>query len=207
MPEEVYALIERISFVARDSEYVDEKSGVSARMSITALENLASAGERRRLINNEKKTSTRITDFWGIIPAITGKVELIYEGEQEGAYSVAISLINQAIKQSFAAHFPSPVETARTDKDPYGTIRSWFSGGNTVDLQNDDSDKEYLKKLKTVAGLETFVDAFNVPKNDQAFYMELVLHGLAAHDVISKNIFNISQQFMDPLANILDDLA
>ena len=94
-------LLEQVSFNARESEYVDEKSGVSARMSISALENLVSAAERRALINGDKRTSVRITDFWGIIPSITGKVELVYEGEQEGPYGVAIELINQSIKESF----------------------------------------------------------------------------------------------------------
>lgn len=207
IPQEIFTLIERVAFAARDSEYIDVKSGVSARMSITALENLVSASERRMLITDDTKSAMRITDFWGIIPAITGKVELIYEGEQEGAYSVALSLINQAVKQCFDEHFQDPNATARKEeKDPYGVIRSWFAGGNTIDLQNDDSDKEYLDKLKNVAGLEKFIGGFNFHENDKPFYMELVLHGLATYNVISKNIFNISQQFADPLADILEDL-
>jgi len=65
-------MLEQLAFAARESEYIDEKSGVSARLSITALENLISTAERRSLINGDKKTAARITDFWGVVPAITG---------------------------------------------------------------------------------------------------------------------------------------
>ncbi len=88
VPEVVHNILERVSFAARKSEFIDEKSGVSARMSITALENLYSTAERRVLINREKKTTARIADFWGVIPSITGKIELVYEGEVEAIYTV-----------------------------------------------------------------------------------------------------------------------
>ena len=84
MPDLLSILLEQIAFNARESEYIDEKSGVSARLSISAYENLISTAERRMLINGETSTTARITDFWGVVPAITGKVELVYEGEQEG---------------------------------------------------------------------------------------------------------------------------
>ena len=101
IPELMKDLMEQISLEARASEFVDEKSGVSARVSIAGYENLASTAERRMLINKEKKTTARITDFWGVIPAITGKIELVYEGEQEGPYAVAISLMGNAITVSY----------------------------------------------------------------------------------------------------------
>jgi magnesium chelatase subunit I len=99
-------LLEEISFEARQSEYIDEKSGVSARLSISALENLLSSAEQRLLRNNESKTTVRLSDFSSIIPAITGKVELVYEGEQEGAEFVANKLIDSAIKTLFENNFP-----------------------------------------------------------------------------------------------------
>jgi magnesium chelatase subunit I len=99
-------LLEQIGFEARESEYVDAKSGVSARMSITAFENLLSTAERRALLTGEEKTSVRLSDFVGVIPAITGKVELVYEGEQEGAESVAQLLIDNAVKTLFTTYFP-----------------------------------------------------------------------------------------------------
>ncbi|MDP4822250.1 MAG: sigma 54-interacting transcriptional regulator, partial [Saprospiraceae bacterium] len=93
VPDVLETLLERVAFEARESEFIDEKSGVSARLSISAYENLVSTAERRMLINGESHTQARITDFWGVVPSITGKVELVYEGEQEGPYTVAMSLI------------------------------------------------------------------------------------------------------------------
>lgn len=89
-------ILEQIAFTARDSEMVDEKSGVSARLSISALELLYSTIERRMLMNNELKGSARIADLLAIVPAITGKMELVYEGEQIGAYEVALAMINDS---------------------------------------------------------------------------------------------------------------
>src|SRR5690606_19148985 len=98
VPDLALDLIEQISIEARKSEYVDIKSGVSARLGISALENLVSAAERRMLLNGEEKTRVRISDFHSIVPAITGKVELVYEGEQEGAQIVAMNLFGKAIR-------------------------------------------------------------------------------------------------------------
>ena len=208
VPELLKVLLERISFEARDSEFIDEKSGVSARLSISAYENLLSAAERRMLINNEKKTTARITDFWGIIPAITGKVELVYEGEQEGPYNVAIQLIGSAIKNEFLELFPNPERLKRgREKDPYGTIRAWFSGGNGVNLLNDEKDTTYQKALDKVAGLRKIVEHEDVAKEDIYIYMELVLHGLAEFNVINKDYVESQFTFHDDLANMLGDLG
>jgi len=131
VPELLKDLLEMVAFTARESELIDEKSGISARLSISAYENLLSSAERRMLINKEKKTTTRITDFWGVVPSITGKVELVYEGEQEGPYGVAMHLIGAAIKEQFLKFFPNPDKLRKgRERDPYGTIRAWFSGGN-----------------------------------------------------------------------------
>ena len=201
-------MLERISFEARDSEYIDEKSGVSARLSISGYENLVSTAERRMIINNEKSTTVRITDFWGVVPAITGKVELVYEGEQEGPYSVAMNLMNHAVKKEFLEFFPNPDKLKKgQERDPYGTIKAWFSGGNVLDLMNDMSDKDYQKQLEGVAGLRKFVEknVKNIDKKDVPTYMELVLHGLSSLNVLSKDIVEASMSFSDPLATMFDD--
>ena len=165
--DEIRNLLELISFTARESEFIDEKSRISARMSISALENLMSAAERRMLINKEKKTSVRITDFWGIIPALTGKMELVYEGEQEGPYNVALNLLSSAIKEKFDEHFINPNEAMKlNDKDPYGVIKAWFSGNNKVDFLVDDSDKDHVGKLTAVQGLKKLIQFKKVPKED-----------------------------------------
>ncbi|MCI5083823.1 MAG: magnesium chelatase [Saprospiraceae bacterium] len=207
VPDLLEILLEQIVFEARDSELIDEKSGVSARLSISAMENLVSTSERRMLINKEKKTVSRITDFWGVVPAITGKVELVYEGEQEGPYFVAINLINSAVKKAFLDHFPNPDKLKKgEEKDPYGTIRAWFSGGNTLDLLNDASDKEFRKSMDEVAGLRKLVESHLNLKGEEAYtYMELVLHGLAEFNVVNKEVLESSFSFRDLLANMLDD--
>ena len=208
IPDLLKTLLERISFEARDSEYIDEKSGVSARLSISGYENLVSTAERRMIINNEKSTTVRITDFWGVVPAITGKVELVYEGEQEGPYSVAMNLMNHAVKKEFLEFFPNPDKLKKgQERDPYGTIKAWFSGGNVLDLMNDMSDKDYQKQLEGVAGLRKFVEknVKNVDKKDVPTYMELVLHGLSSLNVLSKDIVEASMSFSDPLATMFDD--
>ena len=207
VPDLLEILIEKIAFEARDSEFIDEKSGVSARLSITAYENLISTAERRMILNQEKKTTTRFIDFWGVVPAITGKVELVYEGEQEGPYSVAINLLNRAVKETFLEHFPNPDKLKKgQQRDPYGTIRAWFSGGNEIDLMNDCSDTDFHKTLKSVAGLEKLVNQYITVKGDELYtYMELVLHGLSEFNVINKDIMESSLSFRDLLANMLDD--
>lgn len=205
-PEVLKVLLEQIVFEARDSEYIDEKSGVSARLSISGYENLVSTAERRMLINNEKKTSVRITDFWGMVPAITGKVELVYEGEQEGPYMVALALLSEALKKEFLDNFPNPDKLKKgQQRDPYGTIRAWFSGGNTINLMNDSSEKTYKKELDKVAGLGKLVEAADLDPRDRYLYMELVLFGLSEFNIISKSIVDSTFNFKDVLANMFDD--
>ncbi|MCB0704221.1 MAG: magnesium chelatase, partial [Saprospiraceae bacterium] len=206
IPEIMEILLEQISFEARESEYIDDRSGVSARLSISGFENLVSAAERRMLINNEKKTCVRITDFWGVVPAITGKVELVYEGEQEGPYAVAIALLGAAIKNVFLDYFPSPDDADPEGRDPYGTIRAWFSGGNTIDLLNDATDKDFAAALQEVAGLEKLVKGIKkIPKGQERTFMELALHGLAEFNVINKDFLDSTFSFRDLLADMLDD--
>lgn len=105
--------MEHIAFAARNSEFVDEKSGVSARLTIAAMENLMSTAERRMLLNNEKQTVVRISDFAGVFPAITGKIEMVYEGEQEGPIRVAQNIVDKAIRNLFVQYFPNPTKAKK----------------------------------------------------------------------------------------------
>ena len=206
IPSVIRDLLETISFEARESEFVDAKSGVSARLSITALENLYSAAERRIIMNGEKKTTVRITDFWGIVPAITGKVELVYEGEQEGPYQVAMNLFSTAIKKVFLDYFPNPEELKRKkDKDPYGLLRAWFTGGNAVELMNEANEKEYKTALDRVKGLDELVKLAGVEDSEKYVFMELALHGMAEYQIVNKEILDTSFSFSDLLSGMLDD--
>ncbi len=207
VPDLLEVLLEQISFEARQSALVDEKSGISARLSISGYENLVSTAERRALLNQEAHTQARVTDFWGVVPAITGKVELVYEGEQEGPYGVAISLLDAAVKNLFLAHFPDPDKLRKgRERDPYGVIRAWFAGANRVDLLNDASDKTYREALDKVAGLRKLVEEHTQTEGDECYlYMELVLHGLAACSVLSKDFLESQFSFRDLLANMMDE--
>lgn len=201
-------LIERIAVVARESEYVDSKSGVSARMTISAFENLMSAAERRSLINGEKKTKARLADIYGAIPAINGKIELVYEGEVEGPVYVAQSLIGKAIRSEFINYFPSPeiVKKTKGAENPYKAITQWFGEGNELDLLNDLSQKDYESRLKSIDGLTELIESLHpkVSKEYKLFLMEFALHGLAEFSLISKKALDKGLQFKDLLDNLFD---
>ena len=200
-------LLEFVSFEARESEFVDEKSGVSARLSISGLENLVSTAERRMIINDDKSTTTRITDFWGVVPAITGKVELVYEGEQEGPYNVAMHLLSGAIKELFLENFPAPDELKQgIDKDPYGTLKSWFADGNQIEILNNDSEKEYQRKLDSVVGLSKLIENQKFNPEEKYAFMELALHGLSEMEMISKSYLKNTVSFSDPFKGMFDEL-
>jgi magnesium chelatase subunit I len=207
IPEMHRRLIEMISFQARESDYVDAKSGVSARLSISALENLYSTAERRMLRNNETSTTTRMTDFWGVIPAITGKVELVYEGEQEGPYNVALQLLFGACKELFLEFLPDPNQKSKRDtKDQYGVIKAWFSGGNLLELLNEDTNQTHQDRLTAVAGLQKLAETYVTEGEDLIPMMELILFGLSESEVIGKQILENSLEFSDPLADMFNDM-
>jgi magnesium chelatase subunit I len=201
-------LIEQVAFEARKSEFIDQKSGVSARLTISAYENLISNAERRMLINHEKSTFVRLADLSGIIPAVTGKIELVYEGELEGPAKVAHTLIGKAIKHLFARYFPDP-ERAKKSKtaNPYTKITEWFTEGNTIDIADDLKLDQYKKRLMDVEGLHELVQKFHpkLSENQTLLLMEFVLHGLAEFSQLNKNFltggFGFSDMF-DSLFNV-----
>jgi magnesium chelatase subunit I len=200
-------LIEQIAVEARKSEYVDEKSGVSARLTISAYENLISAAERRLYMNGEENTVIRISDLIGVIPAITGKVELVYEGEQEGAGLVAYTLIGKAIRTLFTDFFPSPEQKKKEKANNlYTQPLSWFGEGNTLDLLASQSDKEYKTLLHQVPGLENIVtkQVKSLPEKEKEFFMEFALHGLAEYSQLSKKMLDTGMQFKDLFSSMFD---
>lgn len=204
IPNIVKDLIEQISFEARKSEYVDAKSGVSARLTISALENLVSTAERRMLMNNEDRTTIRISDFIGVIPSITGKIELVYEGEQEGTATVAQILIGKSIKKQFEAYFPSPDKIKKSqEENPYTKIIRWFSHNN-LDVMNNLSNEEYSEILKKINGLPDLVNKYHpkLEENESFLMMEFLLHGLAEYSLISKQQIEFGLQFKDMIATM-----
>lgn len=210
VPTLVPDLLEQIAFEARENEYIDSKSGVSARMTLTAMENLMSAAERRMAINREKSTSLRLHDFNGVIPSITGKVELVYEGEQEGAAGVAESLIGEAIKTVFPEVFPAIAKLKRADDDnPYLGIINWFAEGKSLDINDDLSDEHFKATLDKVGPLGDFVDSKHpdLSDEDRYFYMELVLWGLAEHAKLGRDRLLSGIQFNDLFASYMSGMS
>ncbi len=200
VPSIALDILEQISFEARNNEYIDAKSGVSARMTLTAMENLMSAAERRMAINDEGKTVLRLTDFMAAIPAITGKVELVYEGEQEGAAGVAEALIGAAIKTVFPEVFPAIAKLKRADdQNPYLGIMNWFGEGKSIDLGDDLKQADYHATLEKVGPLVHFTDSHikTIDSREKSFYMELVLWGLSEHAKLGRERLSTGFLFND----------
>lgn len=200
-------LIEQIAFEARNSEYIDKKSGVSARLTISAYENLISTAERRMLINSEERTFVRISDFLGVIPAITGKIELVYEGEQEGPAKVANILVGKAIKTLMAQYFPDPEKLKRSkESNPYTEIINWFGIGNSVSIVDDLSEEDYKKSLNSVPGLRDVIKKFHPSLIDtqQLLLMEFLLHGLSEFSQVSKSYLDNGYTFKDMLGSLFN---
>jgi magnesium chelatase subunit I len=202
-------LLEQISFEARASEFIDNKSGVSARLSITAYENLLSTAELRILKTNETKTAVRLSDFIGIIPAITGKVELVYEGEQEGAAEVAMHLICNAIHTFFPAYFPKIEKLEKNiDKTPYLQILNWFFEESGFELLDDATDTEYKNTLDTIKPLEDLIQKYQpeIPIEDKYFLKEFILWGLVEYDKLTKNRIDEGYSFKDLYSSYISKL-
>ena len=198
-------LIEQVAMEARDSELVDSKSGVSARLTISAYESMISAAERRTLVNGEAKTYIRVADFLAAVPAITGKVELVYEGEQEGAALVAQKLMGKAIRTQFLNYFPDPDKQKKLkESNAYKLITDWFGAGHTLDILHDMSAAAYNKSLNSVPGLAGLIEKYHKGQDDQTrlFLMEFCLHGLAEHSLISRNKLSAGMQFKDLLSSM-----
>lgn len=211
MPDIIKRLIEQVAFEARTSEWVDKKSGVSARLTIAAFENAISAAERRAIINKEKTTFVRINDLQGIIPAITGKIELVYEGEQEGPLQVALNLLEKSLRTLFAQYFPNPDafkkrKAGAADVNPYRGIIQWFDKGNSLQLLQDTTDKQYEAALLKVTGLPELVKQLfpKANKQESLLMMEMVLHGLSAYSLLSKKTVENSTRFSDLLGTMMN---
>ena len=210
VPELAKDLLEQIVFEARESEFVDAKSGVSARLSITAFENLLSTAERRLLISGDEKTTLRLSDFDGIIPAITGKVELVYEGEQEGAAFVAKSLIGNAVKSLFPIYFPEIKKLEKqTAESPYDEVISWFFNTDSdFEILDDLNEEAYKSLLDKISPLEDLLNEHqpNTKKQESYFVKEFVLWALVEFKKLSKYRFAEGTQFKDPYGNFIDGL-
>jgi magnesium chelatase subunit I len=209
VPELAKDLLEQIGFEARKSEYVDAKSGVSTRMSITAFENLISTAERRLLITHDSKTSIRMNDFLGVITAINGKIELVYEGEQEGAGEVAYRLISSAIKSLFPLYFPKIEKLEKpNEQGPYDDLLAWFFKENELFVEEDSDEKNHQKSLDSIPAIKKIMKKFQseLDAKDYYFMVEFLLWGLEVNQKLNKLRTLEGIQFKDSLGSFINRL-
>lgn len=209
VPDIAKDLVEQINLESRKSEYVDQKSGVSARMSITAYENLISTAQRRALINKEKTTTVRLTDFLGIIPSINGKIELVYEGEQEGADQISFLLINEGIKTIFNEFFPIIKKLEKPDEvGPYDDILGWFIDNSELFIGDEFTDNEYKKSIDQIKPVSKIIDKYckGISDKDIYFMKEILLWGLSSYKKLTKKRTLEGIEFKDSIGSYLKNL-
>lgn len=193
VPDFIREIIEVIAFEARASEYVDQKSGVSARMTRSALETVISNAERRATRNEMKHVYVRISDLYYIDAAITGKIELVYEGEQEGPQKVARLLLGRAVRTIFAKYFPDPSSKGE-ERGVYRYILGWFADGNTLTLDPELQDEAYKRRLRSIPGLAELVKMAKrrIPTRQRWIFSELILEGLYQTSMLGKEEYTYS---------------
>lgn len=210
IPEIYREVLAQVAFVARESEYIDQKSGVSARMTITALEQVVSAAERRMVINGEEETSVRIADLFHMVPALTGKLELVYEGEQEGAVNVAKHILGKAINKTFKNHFPDPQQKKKEDDgdDFYKPLLDWFASGKTLELPDSLSDKEYRERLDSVSGLAAVAErGVNIDDKESYAVRDLIIEALHQNSMLGKDDLDDVRSYSDMLGSMLGGMG
>ena len=190
VPDYLRDAIEEVAFQARESELVDQGSGVSARMGIALLENVLSNAERRALVTGADRATARVSDLFAGLPAITGKLELVYEGEREGPRHVAEGLLGKAARAVFEARFGDALKPSDKGADDAAVqpVVKWFGGGAKVDLADDLSDPELADRLAPIDALEALAKKHLNPEGDAqlAAAMEFTLEGLHQCGLVAK---------------------
>ena len=211
IPALIKDLIEQVTFEARESEYVDQTSGVSARLSISAYENLISNIERRAAANKDNDFYPRICDLYAIIGSIIGKVEMAYEGELEGPTILAMNLIGDAVKKKFNGIFPR-VKKEKLHPDEqigneniYGPVIDYFSSGERLEISDEMPYQQYKENLDRIAGLKDTARKFFKTKDERELYlvMEFILEGLHRNNMVAKDSPDNRFVYSDMLQNIL----
>src|SRR5467141_2475206 len=182
IPKYVQEVIERIAFAARDDKKIDKRSGVSQRLPISAIENVISNAERRALAHQEKFIVPRISDIYAALPAITGKLELEYEGEMKGADYVSRELIRTAVAKAFDTYLRGV---------NMNQVVQWFDLGGEIQLSDNAAAQDVLEGLSQIQGLMEKLGKLNVNTKDSAEMRvsaaEFVLEGLYAHKKNGRN--------------------
>ena len=216
IPQFFKEIVEQVAFEARKSEFVDQKSGVSARLPISAMENLVSNAERRAIITGDPVAIPRLCDLPHILPGLTGKIELVFEGEQEGSVKVSRALVGKAVRETFKHYFPDPLRkpprqkqeqsgNRGTEDAEYGKILAWFEGGNVIEIADDMPGAAYKRELEKVRGLRDFVHRYMPDLESQyelPVVMEFVLDGLHQNSKIAKDEVDHMTAYKDMLGSI-----
>ncbi len=214
VPRFIQEIVEEIAFEARKSEFVDQSSGVSARLPISAYENLLSNIERRVLLTGEERWTPRMCDLYSALPAITGKIELVYEGEQEGPTIVSLTLIGKAINKVFQRHFPAVYKSKDGKEEPgkgpgpYKEISDHFAGGGRIEISDEMPFADYYAELSKVPGLKAIAKKQMRPADEEemATVMEFVLDGLHQNSLVAKEALDQRVRYSDMLANMFKNM-
>ena len=226
IPRLLRELVESVAVAARKSTFVDQSSGVSARLTIAALENVVSNAEHRALANGETTGVPRVCDLYAALPAVTGKIELVYEGEQEGPAAVSRRVLGDAVQQLFSRYFPNaapakpkgrrpaPEGPIKGSKDTaaeetiYKPVLDWFAKGNKVDLTDEMPAADYARALDKVDGLRELAVRHLKPDGDGelALAMEFTLEGLHQHSLVAREEIDSKVSYRDMLRQMFESL-
>jgi magnesium chelatase subunit I len=182
IPDYLRETVEEIAFLGREDKRIDKRSGVSQRLPIAALESVTSNAEQRAARNREAQATARVSDLYAALPAITGKLELEYEGELKGAENIARELVRSAVGRVFQKRLPGA---------NFQGIVQWFEGGGELKIPEGAPAAEALKQMNKIPGL---ADHAHVLSGDgassagaSAAASEFVLEGLWSHKRISRS--------------------
>ena len=182
VPEYLREVIEEIAFQAREDKRVDRRSGVSQRLPITTLESVISSAEQRAARTGETQIMARVTDVYAALPAVTGKLELEYEGELKGAETIARELIRAAVGKVFSRHL---------GESNFQPVIQWFEAGGELKVPDVDSTSHRFQKLCQIQGLLEHVGKLGVANRKEegpvSAAAEMILEGLWAHRRIGRS--------------------
>jgi magnesium chelatase subunit I len=208
----LYEIIESVAVAARHSEFVDQKSGVSTRLTISCVENMISNAERRAIMCEEKTIIPRICDVFAALAAVTGKIELVYEGEQEGVANVSKGLLGKGIKQVFLKYFPEPYAATKKGQSPYAAIVAWFKNDRRLDISDSMKTEEYAKALQRVDGLREVVKKYLPAEmisspGELAVAMEFLLESLHQNSMLSKDEIDNVRVYSDMVNKMFSTIS
>jgi magnesium chelatase subunit I len=182
IPDYLRETVEEIAFLGREDKRIDRRSGVSQRLPIAALESVASNAEQRAARNHESQATARVSDLYAALPAITGKLELEYEGELKGAENIARELVRSAVGRVFQKRLPGA---------NFQGIVQWFEGGGELKIPESAPAAEALKQMNKIPGLADHAHVLSAngasSPGAAAAASEFVLEGLWSHKRISRS--------------------